>query len=142
MTIPLPTISMTQVVIDWITSLGWDTQTELGFPMFEGSYIVVSPDRALFITMTGGPGFVTEEGSADVSSFQARIRGTTDDASGPGLAIQTLDVMIFNAQYPVQVDGVTIQHVHRLAGPPTPMPVDPNDLRHEFTCSYLMSTGV
>lgn len=127
--------------MDWITSLGWDTQPELGFPLFEGSYIVPDPDRALFITMTGGPGFTSEEGATDAWSFQARIRGTTDDIASPGLAMQLLDSLIFNAQFPALVDGVPIQHVHRAAGPPAPMPVDPTDLRHEFTCSYLVIAG-
>lgn len=133
---------MTQVIIDWITSLGWPQQPELGFALLDGTYIMEEPDRAVFITPTGGPGYVTEEGSADCWSFQARVRGTTDDPNGPLQAATLLDQMILNAPFPASVDGVAIQHAHRAASPPAPLPVDPRDLRREFTCSYLIVTGV
>ena len=137
-----PTVAMTQVMIDWITAMGWDGAQELGFPLFPGTYIIEAPDQAVFITSTGGPGFVTEEGGADAWQFQARIRGTTDDVYGPEIAALRLDQMILGARFPITVDGITIAHVHRAASPPTPLPVAPDELRHEFTCQYIAVLGV
>lgn len=138
----VPAVSMTQVIIDWITSLGWSLQPELGYALLDGTYIMEEPDRAVFITPTGGPGFVTEEGAADAWSFQARVRGTTDDADGPLQAAVLLDQLILHASFPASVDGVPIQNAYRAASPPTPLPVDPRDLRREYTCSYIIVTGV
>jgi hypothetical protein len=136
------TVAQTQVIIDWIISLGWDTTQELGFPLFPGPLILSEPDRAVFITGTGGPGYVTEEGTNDAGSFQARVRGTTDDPYGAEIAADLLDLMILRAPFPVTIDGVPIQSVSRVGNGPSPLPVDPNDLRVEFTCSYTMVTGV
>jgi hypothetical protein len=134
--------AMTQVVIDWITSLGWNGTQELGYPLFPGPEILIEPDKAVFITGTGGPGYQTEEGSIDAWQFQARVRGTTDDAYGPEAAALLLDQLIFAAPLPVVVDGVPIQNAHRAASPPVPLPFDPADRRHEFTCSYIVLAGV
>lgn len=133
--------SNTQLAIDWLTSAGWDTQPELGYPLLPGALIVDEPDQAVFITGTGGPGYITEEGSADAWTFQARVRGPSDDPYTPESAAKQLDALIKNALFPVVVDGVPIQHVHRLGGPPAPLPVDPDDLRHEFTCTYVAIIG-
>lgn len=132
----------TKLIIDWITSLGWDTRQELGWPLFPGPEILNSPDQSVWITGTGGPGYITEEPSADASLFQARTRGNADDPFGPEEQAQLLDAMILGAQFPASVDGATIVHVHRLGGGPSPLPVDPGDLRHEFTCNYIIVTGV
>lgn len=138
----IPAVAQTQVIIDWITSLGWDGEQELGYPLLPGPLILSEPDRSVWITGSGGPGYVTEEGSADASSFQARVRGTTDDAYGAELAAMQLDYMILKAPFPVVIDGVPVQSVSRQGNGPTPLPVDPNDLRHEFTTSYVIVTGV
>jgi hypothetical protein len=137
-----PTVAMTQVVIDLITLLGWDGAQELGYPLYPGTYLVEEPDRAVFITSTGGPGYTTEEGATDAWSFQARVRGTTDQAYDPEIAALRLDQMLLGAPWPMQVDGVPIQSMHRAGSPPAPLPVDPADLRHEFTCSYIVIAGV
>ena len=136
-----PTVAQTQVIIDWITSLGWDTSQELGYPLFPGPQILSEPDRSVWITGSGGPGYVTDEGSADASSFQVRVRGTTDDVFGPEIAAAQLDFLILKAPMPVKVDGVPIQSVGRTGSGPSPLPVDPNDNRHEFTASYIIVTG-
>lgn len=138
----MPAVSVTQVIIDWITSLGWTQQPELDYALLDGTYIVEEPDRAVFITPTGGPGYVTEEGSADAWSFQARVRGTTDDPNGSLQTATLLDIMILHAPLPTTVDGVAFQNAYRAASPPTPLPVDPRDLRREYTCSYIIVTGV
>lgn len=137
-----PTVAQTQVIIDWITSLGWDTRQELGFPLFAGPMILPEPDRSVWITGSGGPGYVTDEGSADGGNFQARVRGTTDDPYGAELAAMQLDFLILKAPFPVTIDGVPIFSVSRAGNGPTPLPVDPKDLRVEFTTSYTMITGV
>lgn len=133
---------MVQVIIDWITSLGWAQQPELDYALLEGTYIMEEPDRAVFITPTGGPGYLSEEGAVDGWSFQARVRGTTDDPNGVLQAATLLDIMILKAPFPSSVDGVAIQNAYRAASPPTPLPVDPRDLRREYTCSYIIVTGV
>lgn len=137
-----PTVAATQVIIDWITSLGWDTTQELGYPLFPGPLILSEPDRSVWITGTGGPGYVTEEPTVDASNFQARVRGTTDDVLATELAAMVLDTLILRAPFPVVIDGVPIQSVSRAGNGPTPLPTDPNDLRPEFTCSYTIVTGV
>lgn len=137
----MPAVAMTQVVIDWLTSLGWDVTQELGYPLIDGTYPLEEPDRVVFVTATGGPGYVTDEGSVDAWSFQLRVRGTTDDPYSPMLAAQQLDFLVLTAPLPVVVDGVPIQNAHRVASPPTPLPVNPQDLRREYTCGYLVMAG-
>jgi hypothetical protein len=138
MTTPVP---KSQLIIDWITTLGWDVAQESGFPLFPGPMILSEPDQSVWITDTGGPGYVTEEGAADAWSFQARVRGASDDPFGPEAAAQLLDKLILIAPFPATVDGTRIFTAHRAGSPPSPLPVDPGDLRHEFTCSYIIITG-
>lgn len=137
----MPAVAQTQLIIDFVNSLGWDGQQELGYPLLPGPLILSEPDRSVWITGTGGPGYTTEEGATDAWTFQARVRGPSDDPFEPESVIQLLDNMIFGASYPVSIDGISIQTVHRLGGPPAPLPVDPGDLRHEFTCNYVIITG-
>jgi hypothetical protein len=134
-------VARTQVIIDWITGLGWDIQQETGYPLVPGPYIQTSPDRIIHITGTGGAGYIVEEGLPQACTFQARTRGSSDDPLEPEAAAQALEDLILGAPFPVQVDGVTINHAHRLGGPPTPLPVDPADLRHEFTGNYVIIMG-
>ena len=136
-----PAVAQTQVIIDWLTGLGWDTAQELGYPLLPGPLILDAPDQVAYVTCTGGPGYTTEEGATDAWSFQVFIRGPSDDVFDPQIMAATLDALIFTAQFPVQVDGVTIVAAHRAGGPPAPLPVDPSDLRHCFTCSYIIVTG-
>ena len=42
----------------------------------------------------------------------------------------------------LQVDGVTVANITRLGSPPSPLPLDPADRRTEFTCTYIITTGV
>jgi hypothetical protein len=133
--------AQTQVIMDWITSLGWDTTQELGYPILPGPLILDEPDRSLWITLTGGAGYVTDEGAADAWTFQARLRGAPNDPLGPDAMAVMLDQLILAGSFPASADGVSIQHAHRLGGPPAPLPVDPADLRYEFTCNYVIITG-
>lgn len=137
-----PPVAQTQVIMDFILSLGWDAQQELGWPIYPGPLILDEPDQSLWITLSGGPGYVTEEGSADSWTFQAMIRGASDDPLGPDAQAVLLDQLLFGGSFPVVIDGVTIQNVHRVGSPPAPLPVDPNDLRHSFTCTYVITAGV
>jgi hypothetical protein len=133
---------MTQVIMDWIASLGWDTRQETGFPLYPGPEILDEPDQAVFITGGGGPGFITEEASADSGVFQARVRGPSDQPFAAEIAAQKLDTLITKStSFPVTIDGVLVSLASRLSNGPTPLPVDPDDLRHEFTCSYIFVTG-
>jgi hypothetical protein len=132
----------TRVIIDFISSLGWPGTQETGYPLLAGAYIHEEPDRCVIITGTGGPGYVTEEGSLDAVTFQARTRGTANDPDGPEAAAQLLDSLVLGASFPAEVDSITISHVHRAAGRPAPLPVDPSELRHEFTCNYVAIMGV
>lgn len=138
---PPPTVTKMQLVEDWLVSLGWDTTQETGWPVFHGPEILVSPDRALFITMSTGPGWRTEEGSADCWAFQARLRGPADDPDTPQLMIARLDAMIMAGGRAV-VDGVPILTVARSGGTPTPLPLDPSDRRFEYVCTYLITTAL
>jgi hypothetical protein len=132
---------LTDAIISWVGLLGWDVTQETGYPVYEGAYIREEPDRIVFVTGAGGPGYVTEEGSADAAQFQFRVRGPADSSGETEAAAHLLDSMVLTALFPAQVNGINIQHVHRLGGRPTPLPVNPQDLRHEFTCNYIAIVG-
>lgn len=134
--------AQTQVIMDWISSIGWDTTQESGYPLMPGPEIIQEPDKIVHITGSGGPGYTTEEPATDAWAFQARVRGPADDPLAADDAANLLDSMILHASFPTVVDGVKIQNVHRLAGRPAPLPLDPADRRFEYTCSYIMIAGV
>jgi hypothetical protein len=135
-------VATAQLIIDWITSIGWDTEQELGYPLYPGPLILDEPDQSVWISPTGGPGYVTEEGGADALTFQAMVRGPSDDPFTPDSVAKLLDQMILAyGDIPAQVDGINIRSVHRLAGAPAALPVDPGDLRHTFTCNYVIIAG-
>lgn len=134
--------AQTQVIMDWIASIGWDTRQEAGYPLLPGPEIIQEPDKVVHITGTGGPGYLTEEPATDGWSFQARVRGPADDPLAAEDAARQLDALILGANFPTVVDGVHIQHVHRLSARPAPLPLDPADRRFEYTCSYVMIAGV
>lgn len=134
-------IATAQIVIDWITSLGWLTTQETAWPIIPGPEMLDAPERLLMITGTGGPGYVTEEGGCDAVSFQARLRGASNDPTGAEAQIKLLDSMILGASFPVTVDGVTISSVHREGSPPVPLPLDPADRRFEYTANYIIVLG-
>ncbi|HEY2638959.1 MAG TPA: hypothetical protein VGI66_03620 [Streptosporangiaceae bacterium] len=138
MTMPLP---QTQVIIDFLTSLGWNITQESGWPIYPGPFILAEPDQSVWVSCTGGPGYVTEEAAADAWSFQALVRGPSDQPFPPESAALLLDQLILNAPYPMVIDGINILVATRVGSPPAPLPVDPADLRHEFTCSYIITTG-
>jgi hypothetical protein len=135
------TVAQTQLIIDWIMSLGWDAAQEIGYPLFPGPEIPDEPDRSVFITGGGGPGYLTDEGGIDGSMFQVRVRGPQADPYEPEAMAQLLDAMILKAPFPARIDGVPINVIYRATNGPTPLPVDPGDLRHEFTCNYIIITG-
>jgi hypothetical protein len=139
---PSPTVSKKQVIIDLLISLGWNVTQETGYPLFPGPEILTSPDRAVFVTPTTGPGWVTEEAAMDCWGFQARLRGPFDDPVTAELFAERLDVMILNGPYNVVIDGVLVKMVTRASGPPSPLPLDPADRRFEYVCSYLITTGL
>jgi hypothetical protein len=135
------TVARSTVVIDWLTLTGWDTTQETGFPLFPGPEIVDAPDKAVFITPTGGPGYTTEEAGTDAWSFQARLRGPEDDPLGAQAAAQLLDYAILHGPHPVLVDGVPVLNVQRLGSSPSALPLDPSDRRFEYTANYIITTG-
>ena len=106
-----------------------------------GSEIHDSPDQIVFITATGGPGYLTEEGGVDAWSFQARLRGPADQPQAALAAAQLLDWTILTAAYPAQVDGVRVITCYRMGSPPSALPLDPADKRFEFTANYIIVIG-
>ena len=136
-----PTVAKTQLLIDFITGLGWDTTQETGYPLLPGPEILATPDKEVTLTPSGGAGYVTEEAALDAWTFQARLRGGADDPLGAELAAQQLDYLILTAPVPQTVDGTVIANIARLAAPPSPLPLDPSDRRFEFTCSYVITTS-
>ncbi|HYK70431.1 MAG TPA: minor capsid protein [Streptosporangiaceae bacterium] len=135
-------ISQTQLIIDWISTLGWDDRQELGFPLVAGPFVPPSPDRLVVITGGGGPGYLTEEATIDGSNFQVRLRAAPEDPAEGEVAASLLDDLILRASFPVQIDGVTIATCSRVGSGPSPMPWDPADQRVEFTSNYMIATGV
>jgi hypothetical protein len=134
-------VPRTQILIDWLTMAGWDATQEVGYPLYAGPEILTEPDRAVFLTPSGGPGYATEEGGTDAWSFQARLRGPADDPLSAEAAAQLLDWTILHGPHPAQVDGVPVLNVQRLGSPPVPLPLDPSDRRFEYTASYVITTG-
>jgi hypothetical protein len=134
--------AQTQVIIDFIAGLGWDDRDEVGYPLLPGPFVPPSPDRLVVITGGGGPGYTTEEPATDGSSFQARLRGPAEDWLEAEAQAQALDDLILRARCPVQVDGTWVVHCSRLGNGPSPLAYDPTDQRGEFTCNYLIVTGV
>jgi hypothetical protein len=142
MTTPLAiTVPRVTVAIDWLALTGWDTTQESGYPLFAGPEILAMPDRAVFVTAAGGPGYTTEEGGTDAWTMQVRLRGPADDPLSAMAAAQLLDYTILRGPHHVLVDGVPVLNVARLGGPPAPLPLDPSDRRFEFTCNYILTTG-
>jgi hypothetical protein len=139
---PVPATAKVTVLMDFISGLGWNVTQETGFPLFPGPEILTSPDRAVFLTPTSGPGWVTEEAALDCWGFQFLLRGAADDPVGAQLAAQQLDVLILNGPYPQAVDGVVIAVAGRSGGPPAPLPLNPEDRRFEYACTYLITTGL
>lgn len=138
---PAITVPRVQVVIDWLTLAGWDAGQEVGYPLLPGPEILAEPDKAVFITLSGGPGYVTEEACVDAWSFQARVRGPADDPLTADAAAQQLDYLILHGPTHVLVDGVPVLCCQRSGGPPSPLPLDPSDRRFEYVCSYIITTG-
>lgn len=138
---PAITIPRVTVIIGWLTLAGWDITQETGYPLLPGPEIVTEPDRAVFITPSGGPGYTTEEGGTDASSFQARVRGPADDPLAAQAAAQLLDWMILRGPRPAAPGGVPVLNCQRLGGPPSPLPLDPSDRRTEYTANYVITTG-
>lgn len=144
----VPTIPRTQLVMDLITALAnasgnpplISVTEETGYALFAGPEILSDPDRAIFVTPAGGPGWVTEEAALDTWSFQLRVRGPDDDPLAPELAIQQLDFLLFGANT-MTVDGIYVATITRVGSPPVPLPLNPQDRRFEYTCSYLITTG-
>ena len=130
-----------QVIIAFLTAAGWDTTQETGWPIVAGPEILVSPDRLVTITATGGPGYGTEEGGVDAWSFQARLRGPSDDPIAAEVGAQMLDWTILTAPCPASVNGVRVISCQRLGSPPTVLPLDPSDRRFEYTADYILVTG-
>jgi hypothetical protein len=142
MTTPvLITVARAQLIIDWLTLAGWDGTQESGYPLYPGPEILTEPDKAVFVTPTGGPGYVTDDASADAWSFQVRLRGPADDPLAAETAVQLLDWTILNGPHPVVVDGVNVLNVQRLGSPPAALPLDPADRRFEFTGNYILTGG-
>lgn len=144
MTTPAPAsvfVPLTTVVADFLRALGWDDREEQGYVLYEGAEIRPDPDRAVFITPVTGPGYVTEEGSADARAVQLRVRGSADDHAAAEIAAQQLDRLLLTAPVPASADGVAVLAVGRQGGPPAELPLDPADRRTEFTCTYIFTTG-
>lgn len=129
------------VAIDWLTLAGWDCTQETGYPPYAGPEILAMPDKAVFLTASGGPGYTTEEGGADAWSLQTRLRAGADDPLGAQAAAQLLDWTILRGPHPVTVDGVPVLNVQRLGSPPSPLPLDPSDRRFEYVTNYILTTG-
>lgn len=142
MTTPLViSVPRATVVIDWLTAAGWDATQETGYPLYPGPEILSEPDQAVFITPSGGPGYVTDEGGADAWSFQARLRGPADNPLAAMGSAQLLDWIILHGPHPVQVDGVPVLNVQRSGSPPSALPLDPSDRRFEYVTTYIITTG-
>lgn len=142
MTVPaVISVPRTRVVIGWLIQAGWDAAQETGYPLYPGPEILDEPDQAVFITLTPGPGYQTEEGGVDAWGFQAHLRGPADNPDAAQAAAQLLDWTILHAPLPAQADGVAVLSVRRLGSSPAALPLDPSSRRFEYTADYIITTG-
>ena len=134
--------SPAQVIIAAIEMSGWDTAQETGYPLFPGPEILDEPDQAVFITVSGGTGYVTEEAAADSWTFQARLRGPQNEPDAALNAAAQLDALIlWMASQRFAPYGTAILTAGRTGGPPAQLPLDPEDRRFQTTCNYMAVTG-
>jgi hypothetical protein len=134
-----------------IAGLGtWLHSAEIGLdvaiPVLPGSLIDTPgyPDRALFVTSTGGPGLQLDDFGSDVQNFQFRWRGAEGD---PGVAYEdteilakTLDLKLVRASYPTTIDGLNVLRLWRTGGSPAYLATIRRKVH--FTASYLFDAAV
>jgi hypothetical protein len=134
-------------VAAWINNvLGWGPPNEEA-PLVPGPYVPKMPDRIVVVTATPGLGYQMD-GAMDAPGFQVRVRGlaSSDDiesyTDAESLAF-TLDRLIYDASFPVVIDGQAIVKVFRQGGQPAPLGPDPDDGdRYQFTTNYIIVVGV
>lgn len=133
----------TEVISEFIRSLGWDDTAESGFPLVPGpprDGVTDMPDQMVILTGGGGPGFLTEEAALDAGTFQARTRGKPNDPLGAERAAKALDLAILRARFPAIISGVTVSNCFRLGSGPSPLGPD-DGYRSEFVCNYVLVSG-
>lgn len=117
------------------------------------SYLVVTsgpelppsmPNRCVVMTLTGGPGTLTEEGAFEQISFQVRCIGEQNDydsAEGLAFAVDRLFRAVPTQTIPVaDADPVRLLSLVRSGPPPSALMVDDAD-RHHFVASYIATVG-
>lgn len=105
------------------------------------------PGKCVVLTLTGGPGTLTEEGAFTAVSFQVRSIGEQNDPDSAEKLAWDLD-RLFRAvpTQTVQVPAdpapvlVRLMSVARSGSPPSPLMVDDAD-RHHFVASYIATVG-
>lgn len=91
------------------------------------------PGQFVVLTVTGGPGLLTEEALFDGRSFQARCAGEQnnyDSAENLAMAVDSAFRLATGT-----VDGTRVLSLERSGGPPSVLMVDDAD-RHHFVASY------
>lgn len=130
----------TQVIIDWLASLGIGGGGVVDLPVYPGPYVRPMPDRLAVVTTIPGPGLFME-GIADTGAFQLLIRGLQDptslDASAEQDALRA-DRLILRAPLPAEVaTGVRLMPISRSGGRPSPVAQEDDGDRITFVCTYL-----
>lgn len=97
------------------------------------------PGKCAVLTLTGGPGTVTEEGLFTAVSFQVRAIGEQNDPDSAEQLAWDLDLLL-RAVPTVTLAGARIMSIVRSGSPPSPLMVDDAD-RHHFVTSYIATVG-
>lgn len=127
----------------WLHDAAGPIALDPQIPVLPGSLVGTAgyPDKALFITGTGGPGLLLE-GATDVQNFQFRWRGLQGDPASAyadaEVFAKTLDLQLVRLSCPLLIVDTKVLLVWRTGGPPAYLAS--TDRRAHFTASYLFET--
>ncbi len=128
----------------WLQSLvnAAGSQVSSAFPgLNEGPYIPDMPNELCTVTLTGGTGFQLE-GAADAPTFQVRIRSDQQAQTSAETNANTLDKLIFQAQFPtVLASGLNLLLVSRIGGAPASIGPPDDAYRYDYVGNYYAIVG-
>lgn len=97
------------------------------------------PGRCVVLTLSGGPGTITEEGLFEGLGFQARCIGEQMSYLSAEMLAFQIDRLL-KAVRTRNVGDVRVLSIARVGSPPSPLMVDDAD-RHHFVASYVATVG-
>lgn len=130
----------------WLHDPTGPVRLDTSIPVLPGSLVDTGgyPDKALFVTGTGGPGLQLDDWGSDVQNFQFRWRGNQGD---PGEAYEdaevfakTVDLAIVRAEFPTVIGGLHVLRFWRTGSAPAYLATVGR--KAHFTASYLFDAAL